>query len=76
MKGVSRGERVRFTMRLEPAPGASTFQRKTAPTVQATGVVLDRAAGSGQWWVMPTGERRAVVVNARDMEPLRNAQHA
>lgn len=76
MKGVSRGERVRFTMRLEPAPGASTFQRKTAPTVQAQGVVLDRGPGSGEWWVMPSGERRAVIVKATDMEPLRNAQRA
>lgn len=71
MNGVKRGLTVRFRYTLQPGPGASNFQRRTAPEVEATGTVLDRAPSPGSWWVLPHGERRAVEVRSAAMEPAR-----
>lgn len=67
MKGVRRGDRVRWSQPVPPAPGASRFARGS--TVELVGVVLDRHPDSATWWVKPDGARDALPVPSRLMEP-------
>jgi hypothetical protein len=52
--------------------GAGTFTKGRPVVTAHVGLVLDRAPGTGVWWVLPDGstDRRAVEVAARDMQPV------
>jgi hypothetical protein len=65
VNGVSRGERVQFK---------TSVTELGHPAGSGVGLVLDRAADTGTWYVMRDGERSAVKVKASDMEPARRAR--
>lgn len=74
MRGVTRGERVRWSPAAVIPPGTSRFtaaqlHAAAAAGPELRGVVLDRHPDAGTWWVLPEGARAAVPVKARDMQP-------
>lgn len=60
---LDRGDRVQFTRHRD--------ERGTVQTHESwSGVVLDKGPNGPEWWVMPSGGKRAVVCRTADLTPV------
>lgn len=71
MSAVRRGAAVRWSVTTHT--GAGTFTRGRPTTTEYVGTVLDQGPERGTWWVLPRGERNAVVVPTKELQTVRVA---